>query len=101
MHALVFNKKVIQTEAETFPVHEDLEWIDVTGIDPCPEAGWACDGTVFVPPPPPPPPPTDAEKFEEHFRGNGDVMLRAIVGGFAELRGETVKQTTVWLMGKL
>ena len=101
MHALVFDKKVIQTEAETFPVHQDLEWIDVGGIDPCPEVGWACNGGIFTAPSAPPPPPTNAEKFEEINRSDRDVILTAIIGAFAELRGETVTQTTVWLKSKL
>ena len=99
MHALVFDKKVIQTEAETFPVHQDLEWIDVGGIDPCPEVGWACDGTVFTPPPPPPPLPTDVQQFDQ--MGKNNSVLKAIIGGLADMRGETEEQTTVWLKSKL
>ena len=50
MKALVYNGKVVQIEATGFPVHEDLKWVDMTGISPQPEVGSSYDGQVFTPP---------------------------------------------------
>lgn len=36
--------------------HADVQWIDVTSVDPLPEARWTYDGHAFAPPAPPPPP---------------------------------------------
>ena len=51
MKALIFDSKVVQIEAAEFPVAPALEWVDITGIMPSPEVGWAYDGNTFSPPP--------------------------------------------------
>lgn len=53
MKALVFDGKVVQIEAQEFPVATALEWVDITGITPAPEVGWSYDGVSFSPPPAP------------------------------------------------
>ena len=55
--ALVFDGKVIQIEAQAFPVAPALAWVDITGINPPPAPGWSYNGVIFTTPPPPPPPP--------------------------------------------
>ena len=57
MKALVFEGAVVQIEANEFPVSPPLEWVDITGIAPTPQVGWAFDGRNFTAPPPPPLPP--------------------------------------------
>ncbi len=57
MFALIFDGKVVQTEAAEFDVHEDLVWVDISGILPAPKAGWFYDGAVFTAPPVPSRPP--------------------------------------------
>jgi len=54
MKALIFDSKVVQIEATEFDVAPTLEWVDITGITPSPEAGWSYDGVSFSPPPLPP-----------------------------------------------
>jgi hypothetical protein len=36
--------------------HADVQWVDVSGVDPQPEPRWTYDGHAFAPPAPPPPP---------------------------------------------
>ncbi|MEJ0020742.1 MAG: hypothetical protein WDN25_30170 [Acetobacteraceae bacterium] len=40
--------------AELF--HPDLQWVDVSALDPQPQPRWTYDGHSFAPPAPPPPP---------------------------------------------
>lgn len=49
-HALVFGGKVTQIEAESFPIHSDYTWVDISGLDPQPEYGWTYDGSSFAVP---------------------------------------------------
>ncbi len=51
MKALVFEGTVVQIAVVEFPVASALSWVDITGIDPSPEVGWAYDGTKFTAPP--------------------------------------------------
>lgn len=61
MKALVFKGKIIQIEAEEFPVSSALIWVNLTGIAPPPQVNWLFDGTIFTPPLPPiPDPPKSA-----------------------------------------
>ncbi|MHB1305288.1 MAG: DUF4376 domain-containing protein [Acidiphilium sp.] len=55
MHALVFNGKVIQIEAETFPVHSALEWAPIPSGEAV-AVGWSYANGAFSAPPAPPPP---------------------------------------------
>ena len=50
MFALIFKGQVVQIEANQFPVHENLTWVDIAGIDPVPNTGWGYDGASFTPP---------------------------------------------------
>jgi len=61
MKALIFDGKVVQIEADEFPVSPALEWVDITGVMPQPEVGWAYNGVAFIQPPPPPTPPPKAD----------------------------------------
>lgn len=61
MEALVFDGKVVQIEAQQFPVSSALTWVDITGITPAPAVGWSYDGTSFTAPPPPPLPPPKSD----------------------------------------
>ena len=54
MEALIFDSTVVQVEPTNFPVHNTLEWVDITGITPSPKVGWSYNGAIFSPPPPPP-----------------------------------------------
>src|SRR4051794_16248176 len=36
--------------------HADVQWVDVSGVDPQPEPRRTYDGHAFAPPAPPPPP---------------------------------------------
>ncbi len=81
MKALVFDGKVVQIEAEEFPVSPSLIWVDITGINPQPETGWDYDGTVFTAPIPLPPPdrsrePLTAEELATQMITDG-TMTRA------------------------
>ena len=59
--ALVFDGKVVQIEAQAFPVAPTLAWTDISGITPAPKVGWSYNGIVFTAPTPlPPPPPKSA-----------------------------------------
>lgn len=80
MEALVFDGKIVQIEAISFPVHETLQWIDITGVTPIPEVGWAYNGAVFTEPPPlpqPPPPqpaPLSAEELYDMLEVKGILV---------------------------
>ena len=55
MNALIFNGKVVQIEAATFPVHSALTWVAIpSGTDVVP--GWSYSGGTFTAPPAPPAP---------------------------------------------
>ncbi len=61
MFALIDTKSTVtQIEAVIFPVHEDLVWVDITGVTPTPEVGWNYDGADFTAPLPPVRPPKSA-----------------------------------------
>ena len=77
MEALVFQGQVIQIEAEIFPVHRDLSWIDIAGLDPQPEVRWSWDGVVFSPPPTPPEPPVTEKRWRE-YPSTRDMLLALI-----------------------
>ena len=77
MEALFFQGKVVQIELKTFPVHADLVWIDITGLDPKPEVGWSYDGVVFTPPPLPPEPPIKEKRWRE-YPVTRDMLLALI-----------------------
>ncbi len=68
MEALVFDEKIVQIEAIPFPVHKAFQWIDLTGITPVPEVGWAYDGSNFIAPPPIPLDDLKDIKTSEFFR---------------------------------
>ncbi len=74
MFALVHTGSVVQIEADQFPVHEALSWVDITGESPMPQVGWSYDGAVFTAPPTPPAPPSDADQAEFEFRGNKALL---------------------------
>ena len=46
--ALVFQNSVIQIETNSFPVHPDLTWHDISSLDPQPAVGWTYDGSTFA-----------------------------------------------------
>jgi hypothetical protein len=48
--ALIANGLVVQIEANRFPVHPELVWLDVSAVTPPPEVGWTYDGADFAPP---------------------------------------------------
>jgi hypothetical protein len=50
MFALIATGRVAQIEADTFPVHPDLVWVDISTLVPAPAVGWTYDGTAFVAP---------------------------------------------------
>jgi len=50
MKALIFEDKIVQIEADEFPVASALEWVDIAGLTPQPEVGWSYDGVSFAPP---------------------------------------------------
>lgn len=60
--------------------------IDLTGLDPEPDIGWAYDGTNFVVPPPEPIPPEtpgqiarrEAKERVEAVRGNAPIAGQAL-----------------------
>ena len=54
MKALIFNEKVIQVETESFPVCSEMQWVDITDLDPQPQLGWDYENGEFLAPPPPP-----------------------------------------------
>ena len=72
MQALIFDGKVVQIEAQAFPVASKLAWVDITGVSPAPTVGWLYDGAVFTPPPTPPPEPvlSEAERAESELKKN-------------------------------
>ena len=79
MEALVFDGKVVQIEARSFPVHETLQWIDIAGITPVPKVGWSHDGSEFSSPivPPEPTPrvlPLNAEELYDILKIKGVVV---------------------------
>ena len=47
-----------------------------------------------------PPEPTKREKFTRRVN-DGDVMLEAVIAGLADMRGESVGDTEMWLQGLL
>jgi len=47
-----------------------------------------------------PPEPTKQEKFTRRVN-SGDAMLEAIIAGLADMRGESVGDTEMWLQGLL
>jgi len=74
MKALIFEGKVIQIEAQEFPVAPALEWVDIAGIVPAPQVGWSYNGVVFTVPPPTPPPPSDQDQAEIAIRGSKALL---------------------------
>lgn len=88
MRALVFKGKVVQIEANKFPVHEALKWVNLAGLSPQPEVGWSYDGAVFTPPPIPPPLPP-----------HPDITLKAALAGTNTIAGIKAAFNT-WLASK-
>ncbi len=87
MEALIFDGKVVQIEAQEFPVSPALSWVDINSVTPRPKVGWTYNGVVFTAPPPvlAPPKPTDADRAEASIRSNpGNLAIwRAISGNNA------------------
>jgi len=79
MKALIFNGKIIQTEAQEFPVHKNLTWVDFSDTTPAPKVGWSYNGEVFTAPPsllsPPPKSeaPLNAEELATHLIKKGTI----------------------------
>lgn len=67
MYALIQDGNVIQIEVVPFPVHPNLEWIDITEVTPTPKRDWTYDGVNFIPPPPPLPPGVEPLQTEELY----------------------------------
>ena len=83
MKALVFREKVVQIEADEFEVHEDLQWVDITGITPAPEVKWLYDGERFAAPPPVLSPPKSnepltTEELATHLINKGAITRAEI-----------------------
>lgn len=55
MNALIFNGRVIQIEASTFPVHSALEWVAIPSGTTV-AVGWTYASGTFTAPPAPPAP---------------------------------------------
>lgn len=90
MFALVFEREVIQIEAQEFPVASALAWIDILGVIPQPEVGWSFNGIVFTAPPAPSLPPTKEEIIDgEIARGEA---LSGLISEVADLKGVTDAQ---------
>ncbi|MCP4365266.1 MAG: hypothetical protein GY800_08210 [Planctomycetes bacterium] len=49
----MFRGKVVEVAPQTFPVHKDLKWVDITSVSPKPKVGWSHDGVNCVAPPTP------------------------------------------------
>jgi len=49
MFALVFQNKVIQIEMQSFPVCDEMIWIDCTNLPDC-DIGWDCYNNILTPP---------------------------------------------------
>jgi hypothetical protein len=66
--ALVLNGQVVQISPATFPTSPEMTWVDVDGISPAPEYGWAYDGSNFTAPAVPAPPSiVSYELFQNRF----------------------------------
>ena len=52
--ALIHEQRVVQVEANRFPVAPALTWVDITVVNPKPVVGWSYDGQAFSAPPAPP-----------------------------------------------
>lgn len=51
MKALILQNKVVQIEANEFPVHPALQWVEIPE-DSAIEVRWIYTGSSFIPPPP-------------------------------------------------
>lgn len=74
MHALIHQGKVIQIEAVPFEVAPALQWVNLAGISPAPQVGWAYNGSSFTAPPSPPLLP-DASGFRAWLKANLSLAL--------------------------
>ena len=50
MFALIFRSKVTEICPQEFPVSSELEFVDITGLDPQPKTEWEYDGVSFSEP---------------------------------------------------
>lgn len=96
-YALVHEGRVVQIAPDKFPVHPSLEWIDLTNVNPKPQAGWTYNGTFSAPAAIVPP----SEPTVAGGRFKSDPALKAIVRGLAEQKGMTEAQVIEWLKNKL
>lgn len=62
-YALIENAtgRVAQISQEIFPISAGLEWVDITGVSPQPEADWQYDGGGFAARPVPTPVPVSVQ----------------------------------------
>ena len=78
MKALIFNEKVqeVVADAATFPVHENLSWVD---CDASVQTGYSHDAGVFTAPPEDAPvvPPTTDEIYDRTIQNS--LLLKAVV----------------------